>query len=160
MIRQGKLKVVKLNEGWTAVLSAGGRVRGATLEVNITCRKSQKPQFFAIGPYNRAQGVFSMVVQNREGVLWKVAFIVVLVLGLSLLGCGNVDRGEAQVVFERGVRTYAIVPNTFQLQSDMDPNIVMSGEATKYTLVNDGRVIFTANDTTGIGTLFLIRMIW
>ena len=89
-----------------------------------------------------------MVVQNREGIVWKITFIVVLVLGLSLGACGNVDRGEAQV-FERGVRTYDIVPNTFQLQSNTDPTIVVTGEATKYTLVDDGRVIFTANDTTG-----------
>ena len=90
-----------------------------------------------------------MAVHNREGIVCKVAFIVVLVLVLSLLGCGNVDRGEAQVVFERGARTYEIVPNTFQLQSSSDPTIVVTGEATKYTLVDDGRVIFTANDTTG-----------
>ena len=89
-----------------------------------------------------------MVVQNREGIVWKITFIVVLVLGLSLGACGNVDRGEAQV-FERGVRTYDIVPNTFQLQSNTDPTIVVTGEATQYTLVDDGRVIFTANDTTG-----------
>ena len=89
-----------------------------------------------------------MVVQKREGIVWKITFIVVLVLGLSLGACGNVDRGEAQV-FERGVRTYDIVPNTFQLQSNTDPTIVVTGEATKYTLVDDGRVIFTANDTTG-----------
>ena len=93
-----------------------------------------------------------MVVQNREGIAWKIAFIVVLVLGLSLGGCGNVDLGEGEAqaqVFERGVRTYDIVPNTFELRSNTDPTIVVSGEATKYTLVDDGRVIFTANDTTG-----------
>ena len=89
-----------------------------------------------------------MVVQNREGIVWKITFIVVLVLGLSLGACGNVDRGEAQV-FERGVRTYDIVPNTFELRSNTDPTIVVTGESTKYTLVDDGRVIFTANDVTG-----------
>ena len=89
-----------------------------------------------------------MVVQMKEGIVWKITFIVVLVLGLSLGACGNVDLGEAQV-FERGVRTYDIVPNTFQLQFNTDPTIVVTGEATKYTLVDDGRVIFTANDTTG-----------
>jgi hypothetical protein len=89
-----------------------------------------------------------MVVQNREGIVWKITFIVVLVLGLSLGACGNVDEGEAQV-FERGVRTYDIVPNTFELRSNTDPTIVVTGEATKYTLVDDGRVIFTANDPTG-----------
>ena len=90
-----------------------------------------------------------MVVQNREGIVWKITFIVVLVLGLSLGGCGNVDLGEAQVLFERGVRTYDIVPNTFLLQSDTDPTIVVTGEATQYTLVDNGRVLFTAIDTTG-----------
>ena len=95
-----------------------------------------------------------MVVQNREGIVWKITFIVVLVLGLSLGACGNVDRGEAQV-FERGVRTYDIVPNTFQLQSNTDPTIVVNSEATKYTLIDDGRVIFTANDTTGDRSILL-----
>ena len=91
-----------------------------------------------------------MVIQNREGVVWKITFIVVLVLGLSLGACGSSDQREAQAqVFDRGVRTYDIVPNTFQLQSNTDPTIVVSGEATQYTLVDDGRVIFTANDVTG-----------
>ncbi len=103
---------------------------------------------FIIRGYNRVQEVFSMVVQNREGIVWKITFIVVLVLGLSLGACGNVDLGEAQV-FERGVRTYDIVPNTFELRSNTDPTIVVTGESTKYTLVDDGRVIFTANDVTG-----------
>ena len=93
-----------------------------------------------------------MALRNREGTLWKITFIVVLVLGLSFAGCGNVDLGEGEAqaqVFDRGVRTYDIVPNTFQLQSNTDPTIVVSGEATKYTLVDDGRVLFTANDVTG-----------
>jgi hypothetical protein len=91
-----------------------------------------------------------MVVQKNSGsTVWKITFIVVLVLGLSLVGCGSVDVGEAQVVFERGMRTYDIVPNTFLLQSDTDPTIAVSGEATQYTLVVSGRVLFTANDTTG-----------
>jgi hypothetical protein len=51
-----------------------------------------------------------MVVQNREGIVWKITFIVVLVLG----------------------------PNTFELRSNTDPTIVVTGEATKYTLVDDG----------------------
>ena len=90
-----------------------------------------------------------MVVQKNSGsTVWKITFIVVLVLGLSLGACGNVDVGEAQV-FDRGVRTYDIVPNTLQLQSDTDPTILVNGEATQYTLVAEGRVIFTANDTTG-----------
>jgi hypothetical protein len=108
--------------------------------------------------YNRGQEVFSMVVKNRKGIVWKITFIVVLVLGLSLAGCGESlldpggggGGGEAQAqVFERGVRTYDIVPNTFQLQSNTDPTIVVTGEATQYTFVDDGRVIFTANDATG-----------
>ena len=90
-----------------------------------------------------------MVAQNSKGIVGKITFIVVLVLGLSLGGCGNVDLGEAQIVFERGMRTYDVVPNTFQLQSDTDPAIVVTGEATKYTLIDNGRVLFTANDTTG-----------
>ncbi len=97
-----------------------------------------------------------MVVKNRKGIVWKITFIVVLVLGLSLAGCGESlldpggGGGEAQAqVFERGVKTYDIVPNTFQLQSNTDPTIVVTGEATQYTLVDDGRVIFTANDATG-----------
>lgn len=90
-----------------------------------------------------------MVVQNKEGITWKMTFMLVLVLWLSLGGCGNVDVGEAQVVFERGMRTYDIVPNTFLLQSDTDPTIEVTSEATKYTLVDNGRVLFTASDTTG-----------
>lgn len=88
-----------------------------------------------------------MVVQKNSGsTAWKFTFIMVLVLGLSLGACGNVDVGEAQVVFERGMRTYDIVPNTFLLQSDTDPTIAVSGEATQYTLVDSGRVLFTATD--------------
>ncbi len=99
-----------------------------------------------------------MVVQNREGIVWKITFILVLVLGLSLAGCGESlldpgggwGGGEAQAqVFERGVKTYDIVPNTFQLQSNTDPTIFVSGEATRYVMVDDGRVTFTANDATG-----------
>ena len=103
-----------------------------------------------------------MVVQNREGIVWKITFILVLVLGLSLAGCGESyldpggGGGEAQAqVFERGVKTYDIVPNTFQLQSNTDPTIVVTGEATQYTLVDDGRVIFTANDPTGARNIVL-----
>ena len=90
-----------------------------------------------------------MVVQkNSGGTVWKITFIVVLVLGLSLGACGNVDVGEAQV-YDRGARTYDIVPNTLQLQFNTNPNILVSGSATQYTFVDEGRVIFTANDTTG-----------
>ena len=96
-----------------------------------------------------------MVVQKNSGdTVWKITFIVVLVLGLSLGACGDVDVGEAQV-FDRGVRTYDIVPNTLQLQSDTNPTILVNGEATQYTLVAEGRVIFTANDTTGNRNIFL-----
>ena len=90
-----------------------------------------------------------MVVQIREGIAWKITFIVVLVLGLSLAGCGDVNIGEAEAQAERGVRTYEILPNTFEIRSDTDPTIVVTGEATRYTLVDDGRVLFTADDTTG-----------
>ena len=91
-----------------------------------------------------------MVVQkNSGGTVWKLTLIVVLVLGLSLAGCGNVDLEEAQAQAERGIRTYDIVPNTFEIRSDTDPTIVVTGEATQYTLVDDGRVLFAANDTTG-----------
>ena len=90
-----------------------------------------------------------MVVQMKEGIVWKITCIVVLLLGLFLGGCGNVDLEEAQAQTDRGVRTYEIVPNTFELRSDTDPTIIVSGEATKYTLVDDGRVLFTANDATG-----------
>jgi len=99
-----------------------------------------------------------MVLQNREGIAWKITFIVVLALGLSLAGCGNVDLGEEEAraqVFDRGVRTYDIVPNTFQLQFNTDPTIVVNGEATKYTLVDDGKVIFT--DSTGNRNIDLDR---
>jgi len=84
----------------------------------------------------------------KEGIVWKITCIVVLLLGLFLGGCGNVDLEEAQAQTDRGVRTYEIVPNTFELRSDTDPTIIVSGEATKYTLVDDGRVLFTANDAT------------
>jgi len=66
-----------------------------------------------------------MVVKNREGIAWKITFIVVIVLGLSLAGCGNVDLEEAQAQTERGIRTYDIVPNTFEIRSDTDPTIVV-----------------------------------
>jgi hypothetical protein len=85
----------------------------------------------------------------REGIVWKITCIVLLLLGLFLGGCGNVDLEEAQAQTDRGVRTYEILPNTFELQSDTDPTIIVTGEATKYTLVDDGRVLFTANDATG-----------
>jgi len=90
-----------------------------------------------------------MVVKLQEGSVWKMWCIVVLLLGLYLGGCGNVDQGEAQAQVGKGVRTYDIVPNTFELRSDTNPTIVVTGEATKYTLVDDGRVLFTAIDTTG-----------
>jgi hypothetical protein len=96
-----------------------------------------------------------MVVKNREGMAWKITFIIVIVLGLSLAGCGNVDLEEAQAQAERGIRTYDIVPNTFEIRSDTDPTLVVTGEATKYTLVDDGRVLFTANDTTGNRSIVL-----
>ena len=97
-----------------------------------------------------------MFVKLQEGTLWKITFVVIFVLGLSLGACGNVDQREAQAqVFDRGIRTYDIVPNTFQLQSNTDPTIVVDSEATKYTLVDDGRVIFTANDTTGDRSILL-----
>jgi hypothetical protein len=99
--------------------------------------------------YKRAQEVFSMVVKLQEGIVWKITCIVVLLLILYLGGCGDVDLEEVQAQVERGVRTYEIVPNTFQLRSDTDPTIIVYGEATKYTLVDDGRVLFTANDATG-----------
>jgi len=90
-----------------------------------------------------------MAVQMRESIVRKIACIVVLLLGLYLGGCGNVDLGEVQAQTDRGVRTYEILPNTFELRSDTDPTIILTGEATKYTLVDDGRVLFTANDATG-----------
>jgi len=99
--------------------------------------------------YGRAQEVFSMVVQLREGIVWKITCIVVLLLGLFWGGCGEVDRGEVQAQVGRGMRTYEILPNTFELRSDTDPTIIVTGEATKYILVDDGRVLFTANDATG-----------
>jgi hypothetical protein len=99
--------------------------------------------------YKRAREVFSMVVKLQEGIVWKITCIVVLLLGLYLGGCGDVDLEEVQAQTERGVRTYEIVPNTFELRSDTDPTIVVTGEATKYTLVDDGRVLFTADDATG-----------
>ena len=94
-----------------------------------------------------------VVRKNSGGTAWKITFIVVLVLGLSLGAC-NVDDGRAQG-FDRGVRTYDIVPNTLQLQSDTDPTILVSGEATQYTLVAEGRVIFTGNDSTGYRNIVL-----
>lgn len=90
-----------------------------------------------------------MVVQMRKGIVRKITCIVVILLGLYLGGCGNVDRGEAQAQSARGMRTYAIVPNTFELRSDTEPTIEVSGEATKYTLVDGGRVLFTSTDATG-----------
>ena len=90
-----------------------------------------------------------MVVQMKEGIVWKITCVVVLLLGLFLGGCGNVDLEEAQAQIGRGVRTYEIIANTFELRSDTDPTIVVTGEATRYIMVDDGRVIFTENDTTG-----------
>ena len=90
-----------------------------------------------------------MVVQMKEGILWKITCIVVLLLGLLWGGCSLNDQWEAQAQTDRGVKTYEILPNTFELQSDTDPTIIVTGEATKYTLVDDGRVLFTANDATG-----------
>ena len=90
-----------------------------------------------------------MVVKLQGGIVWKITCIVVLLLGLLMGGCGNVELEEAQAQIGRGVRTYEIVPNTFELRSDTDPTIVVTGEATKYTFVDDGRVLFTADDATG-----------
>ena len=62
-----------------------------------------------------------MAVQMKESIVRKIACIVVLLLGLYLGGCGNVDLGEVQAQTDRGVRTYEILPNTFELRSDTDP---------------------------------------
>ena len=90
-----------------------------------------------------------MVVKMRQDIVWKIACVVVLLLGLYLGGCGNADVGEAQAQDERGIRTYLTFPNTFELRSFSDPTIEVSGEATKYTLVDDGRVLFTSTDAIG-----------
>ena len=37
-----------------------------------------------------------MVVKLQGGIVWKITCIVVLLLGLYLGGCGNVDLEEAQ----------------------------------------------------------------
>ncbi|MEJ2363652.1 MAG: hypothetical protein P8017_03040 [Deltaproteobacteria bacterium] len=51
-----------------------------------------------------------MVVQkNSGGTVWKITLIVVVVLGLSLGACGNVDVGEAQV-FDRGGYSQQMIP--------------------------------------------------
>jgi hypothetical protein len=96
---------------------------------NILRRSEDRIQVMTWG-YGRAQEVLSMVVQLREGIVWKITCIVLLLLGLFLGGCGK-------------------VPNTFEIRSDTDPSITVTGEATRYTLVDDGRVLFTANDSTG-----------
>jgi hypothetical protein len=96
-----------------------------------------------------------MAVQLRKGIVWKITCIVVLLLGLFWGGCGEFDRDEVQAQVGRGVRTYEILPNTFELQSDTDPTIVVTGEATRYTSVDDGRVLFTANDATGARNIVL-----
>ena len=90
-----------------------------------------------------------MAIQLRKGIVWKITCIAVLMLGLFWGGCGEVDRDEAQAQIGRGLRTYEILPNTFEIRSDTDPTITVTGEATRYTLVDDGRVLFTANDSTG-----------
>jgi hypothetical protein len=115
---------------------------------NILRRSEDRIQVMTWG-YGRAQEVLSMVVQLREGIVWKITCIVLLLLGLFLGGCGKVDRDEAQAQVGRGLRTYEILPNTFEIRSDTDPSITVTGEATRYTLVDDGRVLFTANDSTG-----------
>ena len=89
-----------------------------------------------------------MAVQRRKSIVWKITCTVVLLLGLYLGGC-DVDWEKVEAQTERGVRTYEILPNTFELRSDTDPTITVTGEAKKYTLVDDGRVLFTANDATG-----------
>ena len=96
-----------------------------------------------------------MAVQMKEEIVFKITCIVVLLLGLFLGGCGNVDQGEAQAQVGRGVRTYEILPNTFELRSDADPTIAATGETTKYTLIDDGRVLFTAVDATGDRSIIL-----
>jgi hypothetical protein len=52
--------------------------------------------------YKRAQEVFSMVAKLQESIVWKITFIVVLLLGLYLGGCGDVDLEEVQAQVERG----------------------------------------------------------
>ena len=54
-----------------------------------------------------------MVVKLQKGGVWKITCIVVLLLGLFLGGCGNFDWGEVQAQTDRGVKTYEILPNTF-----------------------------------------------
>jgi hypothetical protein len=89
-----------------------------------------------------------MAVRTREGIVWKITCVGVLLMGLYLGGCGNGNLGgsqaQAQAQAERGVRTYEIEANTFELQSNSEPTIEVSGEATTYKLVDDGRVVFTS----------------
>jgi hypothetical protein len=50
-----------------------------------------------------------MVVQMKEGILWKITCIVVLLLGLLWGGCSLNDQWEAQAQTDRGVKTYEIL---------------------------------------------------
>ena len=85
----------------------------------------------------------------------RITLVALLVVGFFLGACGDANQIQAQVALGRGVRTYNIVPNSFQLQSDSGPTIIVTGEATQYTLVDEGRALFTANDSTGARTILL-----
>jgi hypothetical protein len=52
--------------------------------------------------YNRAQEVFLMIGQMRESIVGKITLTAVLLLGIYLVGCGNVYRAEVQAQTERG----------------------------------------------------------
>ena len=96
-----------------------------------------------------------MALQRRDSIVWKITCTLFLLLGLFLGGCGDVNLGELQAQTGRGVRTYEILPNTFELRFDTDPTISVTGEATRYVMVDDGRVVFTANDATGLRNINL-----
>ena len=95
-----------------------------------------------------------MVIQHKQGI-GRITLIALVVMGFFLGACGDANQIQAQVAFDRGVRTYNIVANSFRLQSDSGPAIIVTGEATQYTLVDEGRVLFTANDSSGARTILL-----
>ncbi len=82
-----------------------------------------------------------------------------LLCGLVLSGCDVLENvveeagdllritssAEAQDDDEKRIETYVIDVATFLLKADAVPEVVVSDNATEYTLVSDGRVEFTSD---------------
>lgn len=89
-----------------------------------------------------------MIGPLYEKKVWKMVWTSFLVFGLALAGC-NSGGNNAEAAQRRIIETFTIDPNSFFLQADSHPNIVVSDGATEYILTSNGSVSFTLTIGTG-----------